>query len=265
MPIHDHDGVIYHSYSSLDVYPELVHGITTRHGGASKGPYASLNLSHWVGDDRDDVSENLERAHRALGLRRSMTVQANQCHSTSVHLATSADCGQAVPNCDILMTNEPDVPMMLRYADCTPVLLFDPDHHAVAVVHSGWRGTVQGAARVAVESMAEHFGTRPAQLVAVIGPSIGPCCYEVGDEVVDAVRAAFSDPEQLIPKGYAGRHHFDLWAANEHWLAEAGVTQIEQAQTCTACHHSDFFSHRADHGKTGHFAAFVALRQGMQQ
>jgi YfiH family protein len=141
------------------------------------------------------------------------------------------------------------------------VLIYDPVRRAAAVIHSGWRGTVQGATRAAVDALHQEYGSQPADMIAGIGPSIGPCCYEVGDEVVEAVRAAFSRPDELLPaRAGKERRHFDLWAANRRWLAEAGVRQIEIAGLCTACRVDEFYSYRAEQGKTGHFGAVMALR-----
>jgi len=140
------------------------------------------------------------------------------------------------------------------------VLIYDPAHHALALIHSGWRGTVQGAVRVAVDALASEFGSHPAEMVAAIGPSIGPCCYEVGEDVTTAVRSAFDRPKDLLSSANGSRPHFDLWAANRHWLVEAGVTRIEVAEICTACRTDDFYSYRAERGKTGHFGAVMMLR-----
>jgi copper oxidase (laccase) domain-containing protein len=108
--------------------------------------------------------------------------------------------------------------------------------------------------------MAEAFGSKPGELIAGIGPSIGPCCYEVGDEVAAAVRASFARAEKLLPRNGNQRRHFDLWSANRRWLEEAGVRQIEVAEVCTACHVDEFFSYRGGKGRTGHFGALMALR-----
>jgi YfiH family protein len=164
-----------------------------------------------------------------------------------------------VPGCDALITDEPGLPLLLRYADCVPVLIYDPAHRAIAVVHSGWRGTVHGTTRATVDALIREFGSRPADLVATIGPSIGPCCYEVGDEVVDAVRATFGRAEGLLADRGNDRRHFDLWIANLRWLQEAGVRRVEVAKLCTACHTDEFYSHRAEHGRTGHFGAVMMV------
>ena len=110
-----------------------------------------------------------------------------------------------------------------------------------------------------MEALASEYGSRPAELVAAIGPSIGPCCYEVGEDVIDAVHATFDRPADLLPSRNGSRPHFDLWAANRRWLAEAGVRQIEVAEICTACRMDEFYSHRAERGKTGHFGAVMML------
>jgi YfiH family protein len=143
--------------------------------------------------------------------------------------------------------------LLLRYADCTPVLLADPKAGAVAAVHAGWRGSAVRAASAAVEALSEVFGSRPQDIVAGIGPAIGPCCYEVGQDVVDA----FSDRPELFFEG-----RLDLWAANHQALVEAGVPaeQIEVAGICTQCESERFFSHRANGGQpAGRFAAVIRL------
>ena len=258
---HQPNGVAYYTFDALDAFPELIHAVTTRHGGVSTAQWSSLNLTKGTGDDPASVEENLRRASGALGLRREDLVSPNQRHTANVRRVGRADRGQIFAGYDTLITDEPGAPILLRYADCTPVLIYDPAQHALAVVHSGWRGTVQAAAKVAVEALADEFGSRPADMVAAIGPSIGPCCYEVGDDVTDAVRAAFARPDGLLPAPTGGRHHFDLWAANRRWLAEAGVGQIEVAELCTACHTDEFYSYRRERGKTGHFGAVMALRE----
>lgn len=191
---------------------------------------------------------------------RADLVSPNQRHTTNAAQVGLAQRGQVLLNTDTLLTGEPGVPILLRYADCTPILLYDPPHAAYGVIHSGWRGTVAGAVPAAIAAMGEAFGSRPADLVAGIGPSIGPCCYEIGDEVVAAVRLGFPEGDRLLPHNGNGRRHFDLWSANRHWLRDAGVRQIEVAEICTACHMDEFFSYRGGRGRTGHFGALMMLR-----
>jgi len=258
---HQHNDLAYYSFSALDAFPELIHAVTTRHGGVSSDQWTSLNLTKGTGDDPAAVEENLQRMCGVLGLQRADLVSPNQRHTANVRRVGAADRGRIWPGYDTLITDEPEVPLLLRYADCTPVLIYDPAHHALALIHSGWRGTVQAAGRIAVEALAAEYGSRPADLIAAIGPSIGPCCYEVGEDVISAVHAAFDRPAGLLMSRKGGRAHFDLWAANRRWLTEAGVGQIEVAEICTACRMDDFYSYRAEQGKTGHFGAVAMLRE----
>jgi polyphenol oxidase len=257
---HEAGGIVYYTFESLDRFGEVVHGVTARHGGVSEGPWASLNLTKGTGDDPEHVEQNLRRVADALGTRREHLVSPNQRHTTRAAAVTPADRGRVLPETDTLLTADADVPVLLRYADCTPILLYDPRRAAIAVVHSGWRGTVAGAVPAALRALAGQFGTRLEEVVAGVGPSIGPCCYEVGDEVVAAAREAFSDAESLLPRNGNGRRHFDLWGANRYWLTEAGVRQVEVAEICTACHQDEFFSYRGGNGRTGHFGAIMMLK-----
>ena len=260
MKRHESAGVVFYTFESFDGCGDIIHGITARHGGVSTGHWSSLNLTKGNGDDPAAVEENLSRATCALGVSREDLVSPNQRHTAHAHQVGRAERGRVIPETDTLFTNETNVPLLLRYADCTPILLYDPLQHAFAVVHSGWRGTVAGAIPAAVYALRQAFGSRPKDLIAGIGPSIGPCCYEVGDDVVDAVRSAFDQPELLLPRKGDGCRHFDLWAANRRWLAESGVQRVEMAEICTACHNDEFFSYRGGAGRTGHFGALMMLR-----
>ena len=258
---YESDGLTFYTFESLEAYPELVHAITTRHGGVSTGAYSSLNVSNGLGDDPNAVEENLRRVCAALGLNRNELTSPNQRHTANVRRVGAAERGHVQAGYDALTTDQARVSLLLRYADCVPVLIYDPVHRAVALVHSGWRGTVLGAPRAGVESLVREFGSRPEDLVAAIGPSIGPCCYEVGHEVVNAIQEAFPDSDALLSSRTHGRRHLNLWAANWRWLSGCGVERIEVSELCTACHTEDFYSHRAEKGKTGHFAAVMSLRE----
>jgi hypothetical protein len=254
------NGAVVYSFAALEKFPEVVHGITGRHGGVSTGPYASLNLSTGLGDDPGAVARNVELACEAVGVARGSLITLHQRHTANLREVHADECGKVFDHADGLLTDDADTPLLLRFADCTPILLYDPVHRACCAVHSGWKGTVQGIARAAVTAMAEQFGTRPGDIVAGIGPCIGPCCYEVGEEVVSAARQAFGDTDGLFARGSAARPNFDLWAANARWLSDAGVRNFEVAGLCTACRPDDFFSYRRDAGRTGHFGALIAIR-----
>ncbi len=254
----------------------IEHAVFTRLGGVSRGHLASLNVGRSVGDDPDAVAENLRRIYAHLGLGAGQVVTPWQVHSNHIKTVSGHDGGQIIPNCDGLVTATPGLALLLRFADCQPILLYDPEHHALGLVHAGWRGVAQGAAIRAIEAMQAAFGTRTGALVAGLGPAIGPCCYIVGDEVAAAMGYALPDWSQVMhpvpgrPEdnlegedaegGTAWR--FDLPAANAQQLAASGVANIEQAELCTSCHSDEFYSHRASNGRTGRFAvvAFLGLR-----
>jgi hypothetical protein len=176
----------------------------------------------------------------------------------------AAAAGQIIPNTDGLVTDEPGLALLLRFADCQPILLYDPEHHALGLAHAGWRGVVQGIARRTVEAMQEAFGTRPETLIAGLGPAIGPCCYTVGHKVAAAMGYALPDWNRVMRAIGEDTWRFDLPAANAQQLAATGVRAIEQAHICTACHNDEFFSHRADHGTTGRFAVVAYLKASEQ-
>ena len=166
----------------------------------------------------------------------------------------------------------------MNFGDCTPIFLYDPRRHAIGLGHAGWRGTMVDLPGAMVRAMTEQFGSDPADLVAAVGPCIGPCCYEVGEEVIAAVEAAFAEADTLLRppteeatpvarrgqesdgrRSTDGHRFFDLPQANHVNLANAGVRNIEMSGFCTACRTDLFFSHRAEKGRTGRFGAVFAL------
>jgi len=280
---HVQDGVRLLTFESFEPTAPFSALVTTRHGGVSMGPYASLNLGGKTGDDLAHVRENRYRAARLVGRGPSELIFARQVHGANVaHVPAGFDGGafddtdEIKPtDSDALITNATQTPLVILTADCAAVFLYDPVHHPAGIAHAGWRGTVAGIAAETVEQMVEKFGSRPADLIAGIGPSIGPCCYEVGDEVIFAVEARLPDytEEILVDPDMAsagsfrasvneGRRHFDLWRANELILMDAGLTEphIEIARLCTSCRTDLFYSHRAEKGITGRFGAIIMLR-----
>ncbi len=245
----------------------LVHAIFTRLGGISREPFATLNVGRSVGDEEAAVVQNLARVYASLGLTPNQVATAHQVHSNRVAVVTAQDGGQLMPATDALVTDTPGLAILLRFGDCQPIILYDPARRAMGLVHAGWRGLAQGIARRAVEAMQEAFGSKPADLLAGLGPAIGPCCYTVGDDVASALGYALPDWRKVMqadPSGTGWR--LDLPAANAQQLAAAGVRvrRMEQAGLCTACHNDEFFSHRADNGRTGRFAVVAYLPTGDQ-
>jgi hypothetical protein len=163
---------------------------------------------------------------------------------------------------DGLVTDEPGVILATFYADCVPLYFVDPVHRAIGLSHSGWRGTVGRMGRQTLETMAREFGTKPQEVLALVGPSICMDCYEVSADVADAFLAEFPghEGEILLDKG-KGKYQLDLWATNAIVLREAGILpeHLSVAGLCTCCHPDLLFSHRASHGKRGNLGAFLML------
>lgn len=251
------DGLVLYRFDSLKT-DRVEHAVFTRLGGVSWGVFASMNLGSNVGDDEMAVARNHARMLAYMGVDESSVTTAHQVHSNHIAVVSSEDRGKVVPNTDGLVTSAHSVTLVLRFADCQPVLLYDPANHALGLVHAGWRGVAQGIATRAVEKMRDAFGTEPESLVACLGPAIGPCCYEVGDNVAAAMGYALPDWHQVMQREGDG-WRLDLPAANVQQLNAVGVRYIERAHLCTACRTDEFFSHRASGGRTGRFAVAARL------
>lgn len=255
-------GPVYYQFDHLASQPRLSHGVFTRLGGVSQAPWASLNVGALVGDDPIAVEMNARRMFEALNLDAERACTVWQVHGNHVVRATERPADRKwIDKADALITDRVGVPLNLRFADCVPILLYDPAHHVIGIAHAGWRGTVSGVVPAAITAMTEAFGTDPRDLQAGIGPSIGPTHYQVGPEVVEAVRQAFGTADELVTVADDGTYYLDLWSANRERLRRCGVpdAQIEVSGLCTVDHVDEFYSHRAEHGQTGRFGAVLAL------
>jgi hypothetical protein len=240
--------------------------VTTRHGGVSSGPYASLNLGLHTGDEDASVRENRRRAAAALGAGPGDVVWAAQPHGTGARIVTAADRGRgadrlagAVPDADVLVTADPGTVLAILVADCVPIVLYDPVAHVLACVHAGWRGTVARVTDAALAAMAS-LGARAADVLAGLGPAIAPERYQVGEEVAEATHRCFGgDPGQVLRPDGPGHWRLDLPAANHRILAEAGVlaANIHLAPQRTGPA-GQFFSYREQH-PCGRFALLGRL------
>jgi len=253
------NSLVYYEFDELASRTDLRHGVFTRLGGVSRPPFDTLNLGRSAGDDDAAVEENYLRVCRALGIGRTSLVTGYQVHSDHVAVVDSSDAGKILPATDGLVTIDERISLTLRFADCVPLLFFDPVQRAIGLAHAGWKGTVKKIGVKVVQTMEQAFGCQPADIIACIGPSIGPCCYEVGDDVIEQVRRAFPYAEELLIPQADGGIHFDLWAANRRQLQDLGLTRIEEAKICTAGRCDEFFSHRGNHHRTGRFGVFMSL------
>ena len=250
---------------------------STRHGGCSVGNYRSFNVNHYCGDNEENISRNMDSLKALLGV--SQVFMPHQVHGTEV-----LQVGQAVPwegmaddleGVDAMMTDVAGICIGVSTADCIPVLLYDEAHHAAAAVHAGWRGTVKRIVQKTVESMHHHFGTRPEDLKAVIGPGISLEAFEVGDEVYEQFQEE-GFPMDRIARRYpaSGNHqhptpitqhpdmkwHIDLPLCNRLQLEAAGVCQIEMSGICTYQQSEDYFSARKLGVNSGRILTGIVLR-----
>ncbi len=225
------------------------------HGESDIVP-GTLNLALHVGDDPKKVIRNRKKFAKAIGVKENLFTTCAQVHGSNVRIVDKNMVGSGafsftdtVPETDALVTDLPDVPLLLFYADCVPVLLADPETGAIGLAHAGWRGTAAQVAKKTVAVMQDTFGTRPEKLLAAIGPSIGVCCYEVDD----AVRNEMRGYENCFIDKCDGKYWLDLWEVNRQQLTEAGLTlaHISVAGVCTNHNPELFCSYRYENGRTG--------------
>jgi len=251
------------SFKSLEKYPELIAGMTTRHGGVSKGIFESNNMGILASDPDEMAIINMRAFIGALPVHPWKVAVTRQVHGTR-YAVLGPEPPESIfesdfsvfSETDILMTNEPGVLLITFYGDCVPILVYDPEHKAVGLCHSGWKGTSLRAAEALVKGMIKEYGSHPEAMSAVIMPAAGVCCYEVGFDVSSLFE---SYPEYLVP--YNNKHKIDLKGINAKILMSCGIPAeaIEVSPLCTLCD-SRFFSNRRDSGHTGRMAAFACLK-----
>lgn len=234
---------------------------TTRRGGVSRGPYTSLNLGFHTGDSRASVAANRSLLSRSLRLKEAQLATTRQVHGDRVLVITEWG-RREIPEADAQITALPGVALTCLVADCQAVYLYDPVHRVIGLAHAGWRGAVAGIARKCLEKMSLYFGSKGEECLAALSPAAGPCCYEVGNVVADAVAKTFPDGQHklLTPVG-ANKWHFHLGQTNIQVLHEAGVLRenIIASEFCTICRQDIFFSYRGSGGVTGRMAALLIL------
>jgi len=260
------NGLWYGTFTHFDKLA-IKHGISSRLGGVSSQPFASLNLGLHNGDNDLQVIANRQLFCQGVGVEAGDIVTAEQTHSDRVLVVTKEHLGkgakkysEAIRGTDALITNVQNVPLMLFFADCVPVLIVDPVQKVIGIAHAGWKGTMDYIAQKTVLAMQTHFGTSPQHCLVGIAPSIGPCCYEVNHVVMNRLKGQFQNWEQLVrPNG--DKWYLDLWQANRLQLEQIGVERenIVVSQVCTACNKELFFSYRAENGCTGRMGAVIVL------
>jgi YfiH family protein len=236
---------------------------TTRKGGVSRPPFDSLNLGSGGGDDSGLVAENRRLLERALGLKAHAIKTVSQVHGAEVYALLDPEAPSPRKGYDAIVSNAAGAALSVLTADCVPILLYDPVSRSAASVHAGWAGTVKGVAGRAVQEMAKVFGARPSDIRAAVGPSIGPCCYEVGEKVVGEFRHAYDNWAEVANPARPGHWLLDLWEANRGTLIAAGLVSgnISVMGLCTACNPDKFFSHRAGNGRAGRMMGVILLRE----
>lgn len=234
------------------------HAVFTRHGGVSPAPWQALNMSQAVGDTEARVTANFNAACAALNVTPTTTARSHLVHGNTIACISHLNQVKQYPQVDGMITQLPNINLMMSFADCTPLLLYDVQKQAVGLAHAGWRGTTLNMMGAMISAMQDHFDSQPADLTVVIGPAIGPCCYEVKADVISAVEGSLGQSQYNFEQRQ-NRTYLNLWAINEQQARAMGVQNVVVSELCTACRTHDFFSHRAEKGKTGRFAVFLGV------
>lgn len=260
-------GVTYLSVPAFDETGLAVTCFSTRLGGVSASPLNEMNLGFGRGDDKSNVIRNYELLGNAAGFDALRTVAFSQIHRNGVCVASDRDAGEAFSCCkrefDAVVSNTPNLPVATYHADCVPIFLLDPKSHAVGVAHAGWRGTAMKTPAAAIREMKKNFGSRPCDILAAIGPSIGACCFETDRDVPDAMLAAFGEEAiRHISSHGNGKYHVSLPSLNVLTLISSGILEdnITVSDECTCCKNHLYWSHRATGGLRGAMAAVIMLK-----
>ncbi|MEA1926052.1 MAG: peptidoglycan editing factor PgeF [Patescibacteria group bacterium] len=259
-------------FDNLLKYNDIAdHFIAARKGGFSKAPYHSLNLALHVGDNAALVRKNRRMIHSLLGACSNAYVYMNQTHGSHIMDILKGDAkiisnkkGKSetvFDDTDALVTAQKNIYLLTLIADCVPVLLLDKQRKVIAVVHAGWRGTVNEITKKTVHLMISRYHCDPSNIIAGIGPSIGPCCFEVENDTVEKFKKIYSEDDQVIQRRKNGKNVVDLWKANYLQLKRAGVPRanVEVSQICTACSTDLFYSVRKEK-ITGRFGVGIMLK-----
>ncbi|MDP2851437.1 MAG: peptidoglycan editing factor PgeF [Sulfuricurvum sp.] len=241
----------------LASFSTITAAFTSRLGGISKAPYTDANLAFHVGDNPEDVVKNHDLLADKLAYNRHSLIHMHQIHSDRIVIVDETLNFDTPPECDALITNRSNTPLMVMSADCTGILIYDPIHKAIGAVHAGRSGALNTILPKTIDAMNQTFGSHKEDLCIVLGPSIGGCCYEINETIA-------SECEE---KGYScalrredKKLFLDVNTILLMQLKRLGIEKIEVIQECTSCHHERYFSYRADKQHTGRIAGVIILR-----
>ncbi|MBE9502982.1 MAG: peptidoglycan editing factor PgeF [Proteobacteria bacterium] len=255
----------------LQSFEGISHTFTTRRGGISPPPFDSLNLSSKTGDPQFNVSENISRLSEKLSIKEDLFF-LEQVHGNEVLTVGNTNAEHLYRQFDAAISKSHSIPLSILTADCLPLLIYDPQKKAIGAVHAGWRGTSCGIAEKTIKEMGRVFDCRAEDMVVAMGPSIGPCCYEVDKTVLDAFSQRgdkgleeWSKASELCLKDKEKSWHFNLSEANRVQLLRLGIKEnnISATSYCTCCTEELFFSYRRDGDKTGRLGAIIMLKEEM--
>lgn len=258
------------TFPHLVHHQELLQAVSTRHGGVSTGSYSSLNLGFHVGDNQDAVKRNHELVSQSLQFDLASLISCQQIHHNSIALIDPSYHGKncflpahALPETDGLISDVPGITLMTRYADCVPLFFYSPARHTVALAHAGWKGTLGHIGPRVVELLSEAMKCQRQDIRVALGPSIGPCCYEISSSMAVQAARELAGGGKCLRESRGTRLLFNLWQANKRELLHAGIREenLYCANLCTACNVNRFFSYRKEKGVTGRFGAFIGLRK----
>ena len=242
-------------------FSSIPHGFFTRNGGISPVPWNSLNLSTSGGDSRENVVENRKRVFDSIERPVESLYDAWQVHGTTIiQVNEPRGLDNSPQKADGLVTNKANVTLFMRFADCVPILLFDPINHVIGIFHAGWKGTLDKIVGKGVKVFCDTYHSEAKNIIAGIGPSICSNHYIIREDVASKVEEVFKTRVGEVLSHDEGNLHFDLAKSNQIILLDAGVSKIENSNICTACDTGKWFSHRAEKGSTGRFGAFVGLQ-----
>jgi len=261
------DGVGFITFERFNNMPFIMHGFSTRIGGVSEGEYNSLNLGLKTEDSKNNVGINIEKFASAVGVDYKSLVISDQIHSDVIKVVNREDKGKGYykerdfNGIDGLVTNIKGIALMTIFADCVPIFFVDPIKKAIGVSHAGWKGTRTKIGKKTVKVMIDEYDSNPKDIIAVIGPSIGKCCYEVDKRVIDEFSSSFEDTSTFISRKEKDKYNLNLWKANHITLEEVGLLNenIVISDICTGCNTDLFYSYRKEHGNTGRMGAIIQL------